>query len=96
MHYAWLIMIKPRPQLSHSQLWPDTQPAPLAPADGSLPTLAQVVRRYREANASARAAANADAGSTRTPIEGLDVSEIDSDTTFDRLFGPETRPVPDA
>ena len=76
-------MSSPRDQATDGQPWPDTQPAPLAPAGTAPPTLAQVVRRYRQATAAAPAA----------PIKGLEVSEIESDTAFDRLFGPDTRPA---
>lgn len=74
-------MIKPRQQASHSRHWPDTQVDTLTPADAAPPTLAQVVRQYRQASAAAAAV---------SPIQGLEVSEINSDTAFDRLFGPQT------
>lgn len=53
----------------------------MMPADVGPATLAQVVRPAREAHAASVQA---------TPMHGLEVSEIDSDTTFDRLFGPDT------
>lgn len=55
----------------------------MTPADAEPPTLAQLVRPCRDSHAAAAPAA---------PMHGLEVSEIDSDTTFDRLFGPDTPP----
>ncbi len=73
-------MNEPRADAQDSRPWQITTPLPLTSDSQSPATLDQVVRRYCEAAAAAPA---------EDPLKGLDVSEIDSDSTFDRLFGPK-------
>ncbi len=72
-------MNEPRADAQDSKPWQVTTPLPLGSPSQSPATLDDVVRRYREAVAAAPA---------EDPLKGLEVSEIDSDSTFDRLFGP--------
>lgn len=76
-------MSTPHAEAPDSESWQPTQPAPM-PAERKPPaTLAQVLRTYRQATAPAPPA---------DPIRGLEVREIDSETTFDRLFGDDAPP----